>query len=145
MFDGAATFRGTSLNKCLFTGPDLLTSLIGVLLCLREKRFALSGDIKGIFHQARVQEPDPDALRFLWRPPSSSGPPDIYQMQVQIVGSASSPTICSYVLRKAAADNEEKFPGLIDKVTRHCYMDNYMDCFDSETEAITLRKLIQLG
>jgi hypothetical protein len=134
-----------SLNNRLLTGPDLLTSLIGILLRLRERKFAISGDIKGMFHQVRVRPDDTHALRFLWRSPTLAGPPDVYEMQVQIFGAASSPTVCSYVLRKAAADNERYFPGLVEKVERNCYMDNYMDSFDTEAEAVEFRDKIQEG
>ena len=66
-------------------------------------------------------------------------------MQVQIFGAASSPTVNSYVLRKAAADNERDFPGLVEKVERNCYMGNYMDSFDTEAEAVEFRDKIQEG
>jgi hypothetical protein len=145
VFDGASTFRGISLNSCLLTGPDILTSLIGVLLRLRERPIAISGDIKGIFHQVRVRSVDKHVLRFLCRPPDTAGPPDVYEMQVQIFGAASSPTVCSYVLRRAAADNEEEFPGLVEKVAINGYMDNYMDSFSTEEEAIEFRNKFQYG
>ena len=61
-------------------------------------------------------------------------------MQVQFFGAASSPTVCFYVLRKAAADNERDFPGLVEKVEMNCYMDNYMDSFDTEAEAVEFRE-----
>ena len=32
VFDAAGTCNGTSLNKVLLTGPDLLNNLVGVLL-----------------------------------------------------------------------------------------------------------------
>lgn len=98
-----------------------------------------------MFHQIRVRQEDSSALRFLWRSPSAQGSPDVYEMQVQIFGAASSSTVCSYVLRKAAADNEKDFPGLIEKVENNCYMDNYMDSFDSEEEMIETRRKIQEG
>lgn len=141
VFDGATTFRGISLNYCLLTGPDLLTSLIGVLLRLRERPIALSGDIKGMFHQVRVRPADKHALCFLWRTLDTAGPPDVYEMQVQIFGAASSPTVCSYVLRRAAADNEEEFAGLVEKVETNCYMDNYMDSFNIVEEAIEFKQV----
>lgn len=66
-------------------------------------------------------------------------------MQVQIFGAASSPIVCSYVLRRAAADNEKEFPGLMEKVEKNFYMDNYMDSFDTEEEMVDSRKKIQEG
>ena len=40
VLNGAANFHGTSLNKSLLTGPDLLQNLIQVLLTVRQPEFA---------------------------------------------------------------------------------------------------------
>ena len=42
VLNGAANFHGTSLNKSLLTGPDLLHNLIHVLLRFRQHQFAVS-------------------------------------------------------------------------------------------------------
>ena len=51
VLNGAAKFHGTSLNKSLLTGPDLLQNLIHVLLRFRKHQFAVSADIEGMFLQ----------------------------------------------------------------------------------------------
>ena len=51
VLNGAAKFRGTSLNNSLLTGPDLLQNLIHVLLRSRQHEFAVSADIEGMFLQ----------------------------------------------------------------------------------------------
>ena len=51
MFDAAATYRGTSLNSELLTGPDMLLSLPGVLLRFREEAVAIVGDVEKMYHQ----------------------------------------------------------------------------------------------
>lgn len=53
--------------------------------------------------------------------------------------------MCSYVLRRAAADNESEFPGLVERVKNNCYMDNDMDSFDTEEEAMEFRHKLQEG
>lgn len=45
VFDAAAEFEGTSLNKNLVQGPDMTNSLIGVLLRFRQGNIGLAGDI----------------------------------------------------------------------------------------------------
>ena len=64
-------------------------------------------------------------------------------MQIQIFGATSSPTVCSYVLRRAVAGNEEEFLGLTENVEKNCYMGNYVDSFDFEEEMIESRRKIQ--
>ena len=54
VFDAGAKFQSTSLNQNLFKGPDLLNSLIRVLIRFRKEEFALCGDIEQMFHQIRV-------------------------------------------------------------------------------------------
>ena len=51
VFDAGAKFQSTPLNKNLFKGPDLLNSLIRVLIRFRKEEFALCGDIEEMFHQ----------------------------------------------------------------------------------------------
>ena len=89
--DAAAKCDGVSgLNDKLYTGPDLLNSLVGVLLRFREQRVGLAADIEAMFHQVRIIEEDQPALRFLWRNLELEHPPDVYQMLVMIFGAASS-------------------------------------------------------
>ena len=64
VFNPAAKYKGKSLNKELFTDPDLLKSLVGVLLRFRNHKIALVGDVKAMFHQVRVKPSDRDALGF---------------------------------------------------------------------------------
>ena len=56
--DAAAVFEGASLNTALKTGPDLLNSLIGIIIRFRTNLFAIAADIKAMFHQVRVPEKD---------------------------------------------------------------------------------------
>ena len=67
VFNVAAPFRGTSLNDHLLSGPDLLNSLVGVLMRFRQERVALSADSASMFSQVAVVERDQPVLRFLWR------------------------------------------------------------------------------
>jgi hypothetical protein len=51
--DGAAKFGGTSLNE-LMQGPDINNNLVGVLLRFQNGRFAVTGDVEGMFHPVLV-------------------------------------------------------------------------------------------
>ena len=65
VMDAAAKHDGVSLNYKLLIGPDLLNSLVGVLLRFREQRVGLAADTEAMFHQCRIIEEDQPALRFL--------------------------------------------------------------------------------
>ena len=78
VLNGAAKFRGVSLNNSLLTGPDLLQKLIHVLIRFRQHEFAVSADIEGMFLQVGVLEKDQPCLRFLWREEPSQNN-EVYQ------------------------------------------------------------------
>ena len=65
VMDAAAKCDGVSLNDKLHTGPDLLNSLVGVLLRFREEHVGLAADIEAMFNQVQIIEEDQPALRFL--------------------------------------------------------------------------------
>ena len=136
VFDAAAKFHGVSLNEALLKEPDLLTSLVGVLIRFRQFPIAVSADIVKMFHQVRVPEEDCSALRFLWRNPGSGDKIRTYQMKVQIFGAVSSPTICAYALRQAASDSESDVPFAVTQVINNFYVDNWLTSFKTLEQAI---------
>lgn len=61
---------GASLNAHLLQGPDLTSTLIGVLTRFRKEPIVLMSDIEAMFHQVRVPEEDADLISMVaqWRP-----------------------------------------------------------------------------
>ena len=49
VFDAAASHKGTSLNDQLVTGPDLLNSLVGIIMRFRIHAVAMIADIEAMF------------------------------------------------------------------------------------------------
>jgi len=137
VFDCAASFQGMSLNSELLQGPDLTNNLVGVLLRFRSGPVAVTGDIKGMFHQVFVSPRDRDSLRFLWWPGNDmSLPPVDYQMLVHLFGSTASPSCCAFALRKAADDNRLEVSGkTLDAIRRNFYVDDYLKSFESDEQA----------
>jgi hypothetical protein len=103
VFDGAAKWKGSSLNDHLLPGPDLTNNLVGVLVRFRQHKGALAADIAAMFHQVKVADEDLGALRFLWRPGGDMNQdPEEYCMTRHIFGLTSSPSCATYALRKTS-------------------------------------------
>lgn len=68
MFVCGVTFQGTSLNNKLLQGPNLTSSLLGVLVCIRVEPVAYMGDIQAMLHQVKLAKEDKNYLCFLWWP-----------------------------------------------------------------------------
>ena len=66
VFDCAAKHNGKSLNDHVYQGPDLVSSLVGILLRFRMKPVALIADIESMYCRVRVKPEDEKMLRFLW-------------------------------------------------------------------------------
>jgi len=67
VFDASAKGRnGVSLNDCMETGPNLIPSLVDILVRFRRWPIALAADIQKAFLQISVKEEDRDVHRFLW-------------------------------------------------------------------------------
>ncbi|KAK5916218.1 hypothetical protein CgunFtcFv8_011226 [Champsocephalus gunnari] len=66
VFDCSASYLGTALNEQLLQGPDLNSTLIGVINRFRQEPVATIADVEAMFHQVKVPREDADLLRFLW-------------------------------------------------------------------------------
>ena len=102
--NGAAKFQGSPLNNALLTAPDLLQSLIHILIRFRQHPYAASADIEGMFLQVGVIPDDRPSLRFLWREDPASKVA-VFQYVRNIFVSDDSPTCEKYALRRTTTDN----------------------------------------
>lgn len=66
VFDSSAVHEGISLNSLLMSGPDMVNSLLGILLRFRKDEVAITADIEQMFYRFRVDEDHRDFLRFYW-------------------------------------------------------------------------------
>nr|XP_039268838.1 uncharacterized protein LOC120343883 [Styela clava] len=128
VFDATATYCGISLNNQIYSGPDLINNLIGVLLRFRERPVALNADIEAMYHMVRLPQSDTDSVRFFWQEDlRSTYPPDVYQFLVRIFGAVDSPYVANYCLKQTALDNTSQFSTeAVETVLRDFYVDDLL-------------------
>lgn len=131
VFNCSFQYHGQSLNEHLFPGPALGPSLLGVILRFRQHAIAVSGDIKGMFHQIRLLAGDKSVLRFIWRNMNREADPDIYEWQVLPFGTTCSPCCAIYALQFHAQEQKDIMASLVDIVENVFYVDN---CLHSSTD-----------
>ena len=66
VFDGAATFRGLSLNDNVFSGANLLNGLVDVLTRLRIGKYACMADLSKWFFHVAMPENQQDLSCLIW-------------------------------------------------------------------------------
>ena len=140
VFDCGATFRGVSLNSQLLQGPDLTSSLIGVLTRFRKEPVVIAADIEAMFHQVKVPTEDRDLLRFLWWPDGDySQNMEEYRMTVHLFGATSSPSCANFSVRKCAEDNVTEFRAqTINTIMNNFYVDDCLTSAATEEDAMAL-------
>ena len=102
VFDSSAKSQGVSLNDILLTGPDMMNSLLGILLRFRQETIAVAADVEQMFHNFKVKKDHRNFLRFFWYRDNN---PDLdfieYRMTVHVFGNTPSPAIATYGLHKS--------------------------------------------
>ncbi|KAK3742405.1 hypothetical protein QZH41_008057 [Actinostola sp. cb2023] len=145
VFDSSAEFKGVSLNKELLTGPDLTSSLFGVLLRFRHHNTAAMCDVEQMFHSFKVDQKHQNFLRFLWY--RNNDPLEeiiVYQMTVHLFGNGPSPAVATFGLQKTALDGEEHYGEETKEfIHRNFYVDDGLVSRATPEETITLIKNAQ--
>jgi hypothetical protein len=137
VYDAADQVEGVCLNDHLLKGPDLLTSLWGIMLRFRENRIGVSGDIKDMFLRIQIQPQDQDALRFLWRDDPTE-PVKTYVMTSLIFGAKCSPFVAQFIKNKNAQRYEHTEPAAVDAICNSHYADDYIQSLPDESTAIKM-------
>ena len=121
-----------SLNDCLETGPNLMNSLVVILLRFRKGKYATKSDIQKAFLQIQIHEQDRDALRLLW---IEDGQVYILRYTKLPFGLTSSPFILAATLQKhlnkSDIDTETK-----DEILASFYVDDNIWSVDSLEELL---------
>lgn len=139
VFDCSAKFQGTSLNDHLLVGPNLISSLMGILCRFRRNPVAIMCDVEKMFHQFKVNEEHRDFLRFLWwKDGDLSAEPTMYRMKVHLFGAASSPGCANYGLKHLARENAETYPMAARFLLENFYVDDGLASLPTEEQAIQL-------
>ncbi|XP_049300576.1 uncharacterized protein LOC125774390 [Anopheles funestus] len=143
VWDAAAKAHGISLNSVLLKGPDQLSSLPSILMKFRQNRIGITGDIREMFHQVRINKEDQHCQRFLWKPDISSGAPTEYVMCVMTFGAACSPSTAQIIKNLNARRFENQYPDATKVILEQHYVDDMLISVESEEEAIKLAKEVK--
>ena len=145
VFDSSAEFGGVSLNKELLPGPDLMNSLLGVLIRFRKETTAVMCDIEQMFRSFHVDPSHRNFLRFLWFEDNTPGKPITeYRMNVHLFGNGPSPAVATFGLRRTASDGGEKFgKEAAQFVRRNFYVDDGLASLPTGEQAVALIKTTQ--
>lgn len=136
VFNCSFQYGGKCLNDYLLPGPVLGPSLMGVLLRFRQHSVAISGDIKGMFHQVRLRPEDRPFLRFIWRDMKCKESVEVYEWQVLPFGTTCSPCCATYALQRHVRDEGEE--DVKTSVLQSFYVDNCLQSFPTEEQAKSL-------
>lgn len=144
VWDAAAKVERTSLNDHLLTGPDYLNPLPDVLRRFRQFQYAVSGDIREMFHQVRICKEDQNSQRFLWRN-SPKDEVETYVMCVMTFGATCSPIAAQFVKNTNAQMFQKDFPRAVEAIVHNHYVDDYVDSFPTKKEAVdTTNQVVQI-
>ena len=117
------------------TGPDLLCSLVGLLVRFWQYKIAVTGDIQAMFMQVAIRTEVQDALRFFW---NKDGEEKIFKYKRLIFGATCSPSYAIYILHRCVEDNKLSNPEAYSAIKNNFYIDDYLQSFKTtETAAIT--------
>lgn len=135
VFNCSFKYQHISLNDTLLPGPNLGAPLLSVLLRFREHPVAISGDIRGMFHQVRLLPEDQPLLRFLWRDMEKERSPDIYEWRVLPFGTACSPCCAIYALQLHVKTNSTGNEEVLNSINSAFYVDNCLQSLSTPQQA----------
>ncbi|XP_037820376.1 uncharacterized protein LOC119609605 [Lucilia sericata] len=139
VWDAAAKVNGVSLNSMLMKGPDFTSPLVDVLRRFRQHRFAISGDIKEMYHQVKIHKIDQNYQRFLWYEKGKAEPNEC-ALTVMTFGATCSPSAAQFVKNLNAEEFRTTYSRAVEAIVHNHYVDDLLDGTDTEKDVVQLAK-----
>ena len=135
VFNSSASFQGHRLNDYWIKGPDLLNSLFGVTLRLRENEVAVTGDISKMWHRVLIPKQDQQVHRYLWRNMETNRKPDVSVKTVLAFGDKPAPAMAQIAQRKTADQAKGSYPEAAQVLKNNTYIEEICDSLHSVQQA----------
>ncbi|CAO4364538.1 unnamed protein product [Caenorhabditis nigoni] len=114
-----------SLNDCIFPGPSILKSIVGILLRARTTPYLLIADLEKAFHQVRLQAEHRNVTKFLWLKDISKPPTPENIVTFRFTRIPFGITASPFLLAVTILLYMTLYPDPInDKITQNLYVDN---------------------
>lgn len=137
VYDASAIYQGVSLNQALLMGPNLLVDMLCPLMRFRMFKYAVTGDVKSMFHRIKICERDQQVQRILWRENQEKSL-QVYIQQVMLFGPKCSPFTSQFVKNKTADKWQCKYPNAVKALKEYTYMDDLLSSEPTIEEAIAV-------
>ena len=141
LYDGAAKSnnRESSLNDCLQTGPNFIPTLFDVLIKFCSYSFALTLDIEKGFLMVGINNPDCDAVCFLW--PSKPDSSVLHLRFTRLVfGLHPSSAILGAVISHHLNQHQSEHPKLVEQLEKCLYGDDLITGTNDIEQAFELHR-----
>ena len=134
VFDASSKgYNGISLNDCMYSGPNLLPELPGLLLRFRRWKFALSADITKAFLQVGVKEHDRDVHRFVW---NDHGTTRVMRFTRVPFGNKASPYLLMATIKHHLSQQPQSH--VVSELEQNLYMDDWLSGCDQEETVVSM-------
>ena len=127
------------------TDPDMMNSLLGILLKFRRQRIAVTADIEKMFNGFLVKQEHRNFLKFFWYHDNNTKLDMIeYLMKVHVFEICASPAIATFGLHKIAADSQIEYGHCVKEfIERGFYVDDALTSLSTVEQLVDLVKCTQ--
>lgn len=140
--------NGLSLNEQMLPGPRLQHDLSSIVMRWRKHCIVFTADVERMFRQIKIDIPDADYQRIVWRP-TTSDVMKIYQLTTVTYGTTSAPYLAVKTIQTLADCEQNRFPIGANILRNDFYVDDVLTGFDDIVSAICgqdqLRQLMSSG
>ena len=142
VFNSSAKYMNVSLNEMWAKNPDVLNSLLGILLRFREDEVAFTCDLTKMYNTISMSLFDQHCHRFLWRDLNIQSKPNHYVLTCVPFGDKPSGTIAVLALKLTGEMSQNKYPKAAEINVNNSYVDDILrNCNNYETVSNLMKEI----